>query len=392
MWPRLEFEAHEWVPRLTFAGREAAFDRARPYLAAVPLEIAERSLSIGASTAALMAEATAEIARFDGESGGDLGPFDALLLRSESAASSQIEHLTASARAVLMAESGDTSRMDATIIAANTGAMRAALELADSLDEAAIIEMHRALLGSSQPTMVGAFRSEQVWIGGRSTSPHTASFVPPHQDRVLSAMADLVRFMQRTDIAPFVLAMVAHAQFETIHPFPDGNGRTGRALIHAVLRHTSVTRTLTVPVSAGLLADTASYFAALDAYRAGDVDPIIVRASDAAFAAIHNGRQLREDLRHVNERWQALIKDVRSDSVVRRIVAGLPQMPVVDGVTVAALHHVSLPTAQDAIKRLAELGVLVRANGGLRFRKWIASDVTDALDRFAERSQRRASS
>ena len=389
MWPRLEFEARDWVPKLTFAGREAAFDRARPYMAAVPLEIAERQLSIGASTAALMAEATAEIARFDGESGGDLAPFDALLLRSESAASSQIEHLTASARAVLMAESGDTSRMNATIIAANTGAMRAALDLSDSLDETAILEMHRALLGSSQPTIVGAFRSEQVWIGGRSTSPHTASFVPPHEDRVPSAMADLVRFMQRTDIAPFVLAMVAHAQFETIHPFPDGNGRTGRALIHAVLRNTSVTRTLTVPVSAGLLADTSSYFAALDAYRGGDVDPIIVRASDAAFVAIQNGRQLREDLQRVSARWQDLLGDVRSDSVVRRIVAELPRTPVVDGATVARLHHVSLPTANDAIKRLAELGVLVRANGGLRFRKWIASEVTDALDRFAERSQRR---
>ncbi len=390
MWPPLEFEAREWVPRLTFAGREAAFDRARPYMAAVPLDIAKRPLSISASTAALMAEATAEIARFDGESGGDLVPFDALLLRSESAASSQIEHLTASARAVLMAESGDTSRMNATIIAANTGAMRAALDLADSLDETAIIEMHRALLEGSQPSMVGTFRTEQVWIGGRSTSPHSASFVPPHQDRVPGAMADLVRFMRRTDVAPFVLAMVAHAQFETIHPFPDGNGRTGRALIHAVLRHTSVTRTLTVPVSAGLLADTSSYFAALDAYRRGDVDPIVVRAGDAAFVAIDNGRQLRDDLRRVSDRWQGLIGDVRSDSVVRRIVADLPRMPVVDGATVAALHHVSLPTANDAIKRLAELGVVVRANGGLRFRKWIASEVTDALDRFADRSQRRA--
>ncbi len=188
---------------------------------------------LGADTSALAAEATAELSRFDGELGRDLAPFGSLLLRSEAAASSQIEQLTASAKAILMAEAGDTSRVNATIIAANTDALQAAIALADRLDEAAMIEMQRALLASSNPRIVGSFRSEQAWIGGRSASPHAASFVPPHHDRVPAAMADLVRFLRRTDVPPFVQAMVAHAQFETIHPFPDGNGRTGRALIRA---------------------------------------------------------------------------------------------------------------------------------------------------------------
>jgi Fic family protein len=388
-WPSLAFEERMWLPAQPYAGRSAAFERVRPYKAAVPPMIAELSVPISAAVGALAAEASAEIARFDGEVGSGLAPFGALILRSESAASSQIENLTASAKAVLMAEAGDTSRANASLIAANTTAMRAALDLADRLDAPAIIAMHEAILGTTHPTMVGTFRTEQVWIGGRSTSPHSASFVPPHHDRVSAAIEDLVAFLRRTDVAPFVLAMVAHAQFETIHPFPDGNGRTGRALIHAVLRHTAVTRTVTVPVSAGLLADTSAYFQALDAYRAGDLDRIVSIGADAAFIALHNGRLLRDELAVIYEHWQASLIGVRSDSVAWRITADLARTPIVDATAVATTYGVTASTANDGIKRLVDYGILTRANGGLRFRKWIAHDIADALDRFAERSLRR---
>jgi Fic family protein len=388
-WPALTYEEHDWNPAQVFAGREAAYDRARPYKSAIPLAVSTRPVQVSSGALSLAAEASAEIARFDGETGAVLAPFGALLLRSESAASSQIENLTASAKAVLMAESGDTSRVNASLIAANTTAMQAALNLADKLDEAAIIAMQEAILGASQPAIVGRFRQEQVWIGGRSTSPHSASFVPPHHSLVAEAMADLVVFLCRTDVTPFVLAMVAHAQFETIHPFPDGNGRTGRALIHAVLRHTAVTRTVTVPVSAGLLSNTGSYFAALDSYRAGDLDPIITISAEAAFAALHNARLLRDELRTLGELWRSKLGTVRSDSVAWRVLAELPTTPVVDAAGLVATYGVSAATANDAIKRLVECEVLTRANGGLRFRKWIASDVADALDHFAERSVRR---
>jgi Fic family protein len=384
----LETEEYEWSPTVVFAGRQAAFERIRPYRASIPLEIAERSVALSADVLALAAEATAEISRFDGELGRDLAPFGSVLLRSEAAASSQIEQLTASAKAVLMAEAGDVSRVNATVIAANTDALSAAIDLADRLDEEAIIEMQRTLLASSNPGIVGTFRSEQVWIGGRGTSPHTASFVPPHHDRVPAAMADLVRFFRRADVPPFVQAMVGHAQFETVHPFPDGNGRTGRALIHAVLRHTGVTRHVTVPVSAGLLTNTAAYFDSLTAYREGDVDRIVREAADAAFVAVHNGRLLADDVRNIETQWDEQLAGTRSDSVVWKIIVDLPRHPVIDAASVVDRFGVSAPTASDAIGRLVDRGVLVRANGGQRFRKWIALDIAGALDRFAERSGR----
>ena len=388
-WPALETEQREWSPSAVFSGRSATFDRLRPYFAAIPLEIADREVTVGSNALAVAAEATAELSRFDGELGRDLAPIAALMLRSEAAASSQIEQLTASAKAILMAEAGDSSRANASIIAANTGALQAALSLADRLDEESIIEMQRALLATSNARIVGSFRTEQVWIGGRSASPHAATFVPPHHDRVSASMLDLVRFLRRTDVPPFVQAMLGHAQFETIHPFPDGNGRTGRALIHAVLRHTRVTRLVTVPVSAGLLGDTAAYFEALMAYREGDIDRIVVQAADAAFVAVRNGRILAEEVRQTEAEWLRRLTGTRSDSVVWQIVHDLARRPVIDASAVVERFGVSAPTANDAITRLFDLQVIVRANGGQRFRKWIAIEIAEALDRFAERSTRR---
>jgi fido (protein-threonine AMPylation protein) len=87
-----------------------------------------------------------------------------------------------------------------------------------------------------------------------------------------------------------------------IHPFPDGTGRTGRALVHAQLRHKGLTRNVTLPVSAGLLTDTDAYFAALSAYREGDLLAIVEQFSRAAFAAVTNGH-LVDDLRAIRAGW-----------------------------------------------------------------------------------------
>lgn len=135
--------------------------------------------------------------------------------------------------------------------------------------------------------------------GHRPTSghgPQTAEFVPPHHENVPAAIDDLVTFMRRDDISPLAHAAIAHAQFETAHPFVDGNGRTGRALVHSLLRAKGLTTKFIVPVSAGRLADTDGYLAALGAYRSGDVAPIVEQFSDASYRAVVNGRQLVADL------------------------------------------------------------------------------------------------
>ncbi|WP_448631379.1 Fic family protein [Cellulomonas soli] len=107
-----------------------------------------------------------------------------------------------------------------------------------------------------------------------------------------AALEDLIAFAGRDDVPVLVHAALVHAQFETIHPFVDGNGRTGRVVLHQVLRRRGLTRHTTVPVSAGLLRDPKRYLRALTRYRLGDVDAIVEQVAHAALAATVNGRQL----------------------------------------------------------------------------------------------------
>lgn len=123
--------------------------------------------------------------------------------------------------------------------------------------------MHLALLGAHDPHSAGRWRDEAVWIGRSSRSPIGAEYVAPHQSRVIHAIDDLIAYINREDIPVLEQAAIAHAQFETIHPFTDGNGRTGRALIHSMLKAKGLTRNVTVPVSSGWLGQPDVYYRAL---------------------------------------------------------------------------------------------------------------------------------
>src|SRR5262249_38346883 len=154
----------------------------------------------------------------------------------------------------------------------------------------------------------------------------------------------------------------AHAHFETIHPFADGNGRTGRALVHSMLRARGLTRNVTVPVSAGLLIDTDAYFAALMAYRRGDAARIVRLIADASFTAIANGRQLVAELRRVRQRWSTLIK-ARQDASAWPLADLLLRQPVIDAELVQRTLGVTSANAHRAIRQLAESGITTEFSG-----------------------------
>ena len=390
-WPAIGWQERPWTPRIAPELVSSAVRRrhAGPYRAAVVPCIAKLTPTIPSDVLAAADDATADIARFDAELGAEVAPFASVLLRSESASSSMIESLTAGARAIALAELGSTEKRNATEIVGNVAAMRAALELAEQLDGTAIIAMHAALLGTVDPAMTGRWRTDQVWIGGTSFGPHAASFVPPHHEHVPGLMDDLVRFTQKTDLPLLVQAALAHAQFETIHPFPDGNGRTGRALVHAMLRGHGLTRNVTVPVSAGLLTDTAGYFDTLTAYRDGDPAPIVAKLADASVAAIANGRQLVAELRATRASWSDTVT-ARKGAITWRLADLLVRQPVVDAATVAAELDLAPQNAHRAIAPLVAVGVLTEFTGFKRNRLWQAPEILAALDDFAARAGRRA--
>lgn len=389
-WPALSYETLPWESRyeLGAASRNQLRLHRGPYSAAVVPEIARREIVLGSNVLAQAEDASNEIARFDIEMGGEIAPFGAVLLRSESAASSLIENLTASARAIAEAEIGATARQNAAQIVANTRAMEAAVALANHLDGESILAMHRALMADSAPGIAGKWREDQVWIGGSDLGPHGASFVPPHHSRVDAAMHDLVAFTARDDVPVLAQAAIAHAQFETVHPFPDGNGRVGRALLHSMLRNKGLTRNVTLPISAGLLADTGSYFDALTAYRAGDPTALIGRVSEATFTAIANGRQLAEDLRDIRSNWAHRITS-RRNSATWRAADLLIRHPVINAKVLTEELQVAPTNVYRYIGPLMEAGVLVEFTQRGRDRAWRSDEVLAALDAFAARAGKR---
>ena len=390
-WPPLTYETLPWTASWDETHATSRSERRKhqgPYRAAIPENIRDARLELPAELAAEVGDASAELARFDEHMGGEIAHFSAILLRSESAASSRIENLTASARAIAEAEIGTSHRKNAAEVVANTRTMMAALELAEDISGRSILAMHHALMNETDPFNAGRWRTEQVWIGGGNLGPHLALFVPPHHDRVADAIDDLVKFIARDDLPILAHAALAHAQFETIHPFTDGNGRTGRALVQAMLRHGQLTRNVTVPVSAGLLSDTEAYFDALTTFRLGDPIPIVSQFARAAFKAVANGRVLVDELRRIRQRWQALVK-ARSDSAVWRLADLLLRRPVVNARVVAEDLGLDVGNVHRYIKPLLDARILAESLDVKRNQVWRAAEVLTALDAFAARAGRR---
>lgn len=389
-WPAIGWEERSWRPTIPheLVSRRVRERHTGPYRAAVVPPIADIAVTLPGAVAAAADEASVEIARFDAERGADVAPFGALLLRSESASSSQIENLTSGARAVALAELEHGERSNAVQIVANVRAMRAAIDLADRLDCDAVLAMHAVLMEHDPRHEAGAWRREQVWVGGTGFGPHQAEFVAPHHTHVPAAMADLIAFVNRDDIPALAQAALAHAQFETIHPFSDGNGRTGRALIHAMLRASGMTRNVTVPVSAGLLADTEGYFSALTRYRQGDSAEIVRLLAEASFTALANGRQLVTDLDEIRNRWRGAIK-ARRDAAAWRLAELLLRQPVIDVATAERELGTTSANTHRAIRELTEAQVITEISGKRRARVWQAAEVLTALDDFAARTGRR---
>ncbi|UJP40608.1 Fic family protein [Cellulomonas palmilytica] len=390
-WPALGTEPRDWTSNLD-DGRLTIWERqriSRPYQAAVLPSIADLTPRVSSAVQSVVDDATSDVARFDSEVSTMPVPMPAVLLRTESASSSQIEHLTTNALNLAMASLGVGGKQNAELVAANVRAMNSALDVGDDITQDTILAVHRALLTESDPDAAGRWRTEQVWVGASAISPHGADFIPPHHERVEAAIDDLVVLAARDDIPALTHAAIVHAQFETIHPFTDGNGRTGRVLLHQVLRRRGLTRRTTVPVSAGLLRDPDRYFRALTAYRAGEPDAIVEQVAHAAVAAVANGRRLADDVMALRETWREQIR-ARSDSAAWRLADALFAQPVVNADYVAATLDLSDRGARNAVDVLERAGVLRPSTSTRRHRIWQAPEVLAAMDAFATRAGRRA--
>jgi len=387
-WPALDRERRPWV------SAHGLTDGAPIEVSLVP-SIADLPVKLGSAAGATSAAVEA-VRLLDETVTVDLTALAGALLRSESVASSRIEHLDASQRDLGLAMlRGVPVHTAAAHVAANVRAMTAAVagpgpDLPYHVVD--LLHIHRLLMEADpyQGGWAGRLRTMQNWVGGGDLSPHGALFVPPAPERVPALVDDLVRFCNREDVDPVAQAAVAHAQFETVHPFTDGNGRTGRALVHVVLRRRRLARRTVVPVSTVLLADVQGYFAGLDDYRAGRLESWVTRFAAATSRAASAGLRLAVDLAALQERWRTDVRP-RRWSAVATLLDALLRQPVVD---IEALRDLTGGVADKniyaALDRLETAGVLTELSGAGRNRVWAALGVLELLERLEGHLGRRS--
>jgi Fic family protein len=287
------------------------------------------------------------------------------------------------AKAAFSSESHDITAQS---VLANIRALERAIDLAgtvENLEQKHLREVHRILFeGTRDERLGGQLREEQSWIGGAATSPRTAEFIPAPPDLVPDLLGDLCAFCNRVDLPAAIQAAIAHVQFETIHPFFDGNGRVGRALILIVLRRRGVARTSLPPVSLALAGEADKYVAGLTSWRSGEEDDWYSVFVDALFRASTGAHQFATDVAGLQRRWMEGAGNPRQGSGPRRLIELLPSQPIVSVKTAAQLLGGSEERARLAINRLEKAGVLRQTTVGRRSRAWECVGLFDRLDRF----------
>ena len=369
----------------------AKYKRACRYDAFVPDKLMGTPLSLDAGVAGVISEAENAIRVLNETAGPALSPLARLLLRTESIASSRVEGLQLGirelARAEARVESGGKASVTAVEVLANIDAMTLAMEEAGAAERFAVADImaiHKRLMdGSENKRIAGQIRTEQNWIGGNEHNPCGADFVPPPPEYLDDLLADLCEAINDDLLPPLVQAALVHAQFETIHPFEDGNGRTGRALIHVVLRRRGLARTYVPPISIAMAAAKVRYIEGLTDFRRDGVEKWIEYFAAAAATSAHLAKAYLVTVGALSARWRerlsALPSSPRAGAAAWAVIEILPAHPIVTAPAVAAATGRSKAAVYQAIEQLKEAQVLLPLSDSRRNQAWEAAGLLDLI-------------
>lgn len=371
--------------------------RHQRFRACLPTPLGGRRFEpLAPAVARSLTKAVADVARADTFAHLTRGPFRRALLHVEAIGSSWFEGIRVGHRRLeeTVALVDEHAATDATGLAvlANLAAMEAAIAVGQENRQwtpRILSDIHRALLAPTQDARIGGLlRDGFVWIGG--PNPERARYVAPPADQLPMYLDDLCAYMNRTNIDGISQASVAHAQFELIHPFPDGNGRVGRALIQGLLRQRGVSTVVPVPVSQVVVGNADAYIGGITAFRDGhDAQWISVFSSLLAAAAdetVIAGQQVLELL----QRWEGLLRGVRRDAVAHRVTRLLLERPVLTPGGVARAVDVSHEAARLGLIELASRGIVDEVNIGKKRRGYIAPAVLRLADTLEKRLRSRS--
>lgn len=342
--------------------------------------------------------ALSAITRLDSTHGENLSALSLLLLRAESVASSKIEYVEASLEDFARAVHGTRSNAAATSMVASAAALDALITSVDgcgSITLENILAAHRILMADEpyEARYAGRLRDMQNWIGGSDYAPRNALYIPPPAEMVEDYMSDLLEFANRDDVPVLVQAAVVHAQFESIHPFTDGNGRIGRALINTVLRRRGVTSQVVVPIASALVAKRETYFDVLAAYREGDAGPIIRAFARSASTSASEAQVSAQRLSELPGEWLEMYaatagRPPRAGSMASKILEQMPNTPFFSAEDMEDLVGGASSSVYSAIEKLAEAGILRPLTNRKRNQIWCAGSIIDELDDLGGRIAR----
>jgi Fic family protein len=359
----------------------ARYRRACAYEAFIPFQVSDLAVQLPGDLAGVVSDAEQAIANLNQHAGPELMPLARLLLRTESIASSKVEGMQVDARTLARAEANQNAGRpigrEAAEILANVDAMQLAIErasLAATITTKDIVDIHRVLLARAPNAHIaGQIRVGQNWIGGNDYNPCGADFVPPPPDQVQRLLTDLCAFFGDEALPPLVQAAIAHAQFETIHPFDDGNGRTGRALVQVILRRRNLAPAFVPPISVMLARNKESYIKGLTLFRADDVAEWLRVFAVAATGASSLAIRYTIKVRDLQQTWRQQLRqasDPRSDAAAWGIIDILPAHPIISVPVAAAATKRSIPAVTNGIAELEGAGVLKKVGESQRNRAW----------------------
>lgn len=379
----------EW--RQTHRGGTAEDRTLREVMVSIPPLVADLDPRVPNELLAECDAAVRAIARLDEGGGVHLRPLATLLLRAESVASSKIEQEDATIEDFARALHGVKANSSATSMVAASGAMDQLLH--GRIETKSITAAHQRLMADdpAEGAYAGRWRDMQNWIGGSDHAPRNALYVPPPPDLVDALMADLVAFTERTDLPVITQSAIAHAQFESVHPFTDGNGRIGRALAGAVIRRRRVAQHVVVPIASALVARREHYFATLDSYRAGDAGPIVHAVARSAIIASEEASITGARLAAMPDQWRELAGRPRAASATAALLAVLPDLPVFTADDVETHLGLSTPATYRAVERLATANVIRPLTTRTRSQIWGTGDLLDELHDLGVRIGARSS-
>ncbi|SFB93607.1 Fic family protein [Nocardioides terrae] len=357
-----------------FAGTTRSERHGGSYLRYHPDLLLEVSNALPPAVIEYAADVSTGLARLGGRlAANPLPVLYATTLLSESISSSWIEGIRATPRDVAIAQIGEPAATRAGSPAAgqivrNIAAMKEAIEVLGSAswEQKHLCDIHHQLL----PWHRVGYREEQVWIGG--TNSLNADYAGPPADRVDALMDDLLKYANTSGELPIILAAIVHAQFETVHPFEDGNGRVGRALVHGVLRRAGLIDGGVISLSTAMRHDEEGYIAALTRYRydgdrratalASWVEQFLTYVEVAIAATSH----FVDAAVKVQERWRQAIRGTRSDAALHRALDLVGENPVVSARFVSENLNITASLAHRVLKQLEAVEIVKPASGKYR--------------------------